>query len=446
MKIHLEKSGGFLGLKKHFKVDLSKLSEEIASEIREHVKALDFFKMPGKIAVKKEKKQMDNFVYSLTVEENNLKHTVNFAAEAMSPELSRLVARIMETRDSNKFGIIPPHIVEGILKNGTSAQRAWAENILMPSDFVRVQRQNLFEIVIPKALLRERQKSRIIYTAENKPRIPGKIIREEGEGPVKDIAANEAYDYLGCTYDFYFEILKRRSIDDADLPLEATVNFRENPREGYSNAFWDGERMIFGNGDDHLPKKERLFNRFTIDLDVIGHELTHGMVQFEIQLNYEDQAGALHESFADVFGSMIKQWKAGEKAIDADWLVGENLFTKNVKAKAIRSLKAPGTAYDDPVLGGKDPQPSHMRDYLDTDSDNGGVHINSGIPNHAFYLAAAGFDGYSWEKTGKIWYEALKELKPKGTFSEFARHTIKVSDAKEKAVIKNAWEKVGVKV
>src|SRR5438045_1918371 len=128
--------------------------------------------------------------------------------------------------------------------------------------------------------------------------------------------------------------------------------------------------MVCGDGDGAL------FNRFTIALDVIAHELTHGVTQTEAQLEYRGQSGALNESMSDVFGSLVKQWAGNQTARQADWLIGAGLFTPTVKGAAIRSMKAPGTAYDDPVLGA-DPQPADMANYVTTRADNGGVHINS---------------------------------------------------------------------
>ncbi len=100
---------------------------------------------------------------------------------------------------------------------------------------------------------------------------------------------------------------------------------------------------------------------------------------------------------SDVFGSLVKQYQLQQTAGEADWLIGQGLLTENVKGIALRSMKAPGTAYDDPVLG-KDPQPAHMKDYVNTVSDNGGVHINSGIPNHAFYVVATELGGFGGKK------------------------------------------------
>src|SRR5678815_4747497 len=130
--------------------------------------------------------------------------------------------------------------------------------------------------------------------------------------------------------------------------------------------------------------------------------------RYEAKLTYSQHPGALNESMSDVFGSLVKQYSLNQSAADADWLIGAGLLAAGVNGVALRSMKAPGTAYDDRVLG-KDPQPAHMKDYVNTISDNGGVHINSGIPNHAFYVVATELGGFAWEKAGKIWYVALKD-------------------------------------
>src|SRR3990172_275964 len=226
------------------------------------------------------------------------------------------------------------------------------------------------------------------------------------------------------------------------MRLDSTVHYRI----GYDNAFWDGEQMVYGDGDENLPVEERLFNRFTIALDVIGHELTHGVTQFEAKLMYSQQPGALNESMSDVFGSLVRQYQLAQTAAEADWIIGKGLLTANVNGVGIRSMKAPGTAYDDPVLG-KDPQPAHMKDYVNTISDNGGVHINSGIPNHAFYVTAIEIGGQSWEKAGKIWYVTLRDkLKRNAAFGTAAFHTFQSAGelygkgSLEQKAVKAGWK------
>ena len=284
---------------------------------------------------------------------------------------------------------------------------------------------------------------RTVYDAQNGRRLPGVVRREEGDPETRDPAVDEAYDGLGATRDLYFEEYGRNSIDGEGMDLVATVHYGRE----YNNAFWDGRQMVFGDGDGDL------FNRFTIAIDVIGHELTHGVTEHEAGLIYWGQAGALNESVSDVFGSLIKQFHANETAADADWLIGEGLLADGVNGIALRSMKAPGTAYDDPDLG-EDPQPAHMRDYVRTLEDNGGVHINSGIPNHAFYLTAMELGGYAWEVAGHIWYETLASpaLRRAAQFQRFATLTVTVAQqlygpsGREQRAVRNGWAGVGITV
>jgi Zn-dependent metalloprotease len=267
----------------------------------------------------------------------------------------------------------------------------------------------------------------------------GVLVRSEGQPAVSDVAVDEAYDGLGATFDFYLAAYDRNSIDDEGLPLKAYVHYGQN----YDNAFWDGSEMVFGDGDGDL------FERFTIALDVIGHELTHGVTEDEAGLVYSNQSGALNESISDVFGSLVKQYAKKQSAADADWLIGEGLFTSNVQGRALRDMANPGTAYDDDVLG-KDPQPASMADYVQTNQDNGGVHINSGIPNRAFYLAATTLGGNAWEKAGQVWYDTIRDPRLRATarFTTFAKLTVRNAQialgADGAAAVKDAWTTVGV--
>jgi Zn-dependent metalloprotease len=244
----------------------------------------------------------------------------------------------------------------------------------------------------------------------------------------------------------YNEVYERNSIDDKGMDLVSVVHYLK----GYDNAFWNGERMVYGDGDEDLPEAERLFNRFTIAIDVIGHELTHGVTQYEAKLAYQNQSGALNESFSDVFGSLVKQRVQNQKATEADWIIGAGLFTANVNGLGIRSMKSPGTAYDDPVLG-KDPQPGHIKDFVNTTADNGGVHINSGIPNRAFYGVARELGGFAWEKAGKIWYVTLRDkLNQSSDFQAAATLTFETAgelfgeNSAEQNAEKKGWEEVGI--
>jgi Zn-dependent metalloprotease len=344
------------------------------------------------------------------------------------------------------FCILPPYLLRSVVQNGSPAQRAAANATLAFDNTFRALRASL-AAQIPPAQRRRRVlgltavKQRTIYTANNAEPLPGTPVRSEGAAPTGDLAADEAYDGLGSTWDFYYEVFKRNSIDDEGMPLLATVHYGQ----GYNNAFWNGRQMVFGDGDGQL------FNRFTIALDVIGHELAHGVTEDEAGLVYMFQPGALNEHCSDCFGVCIKQRVLNQTAHEADWLIGAGLLGPTVNGVALRSMKEPGTAYDDPVLG-KDPQPAHMDNYVDTWQDNGGVHINSGIPNRAFYLAATAIGGYAWEKAGRIWYETLRDIRltsePK--FEQFAQLTIAVAGqlygagSTEQKAVGDAWAQVGV--
>ena len=286
------------------------------------------------------------------------------------------------------------------------------------------------------------QKQRTVYDAQHTTNLPGKLVRSEGQAASSDVAVNEAYDFCGATYDFYTNAYNRNSIDDKGMRLDSSVHYDQE----YDNAFWDGQQMVYGDGDGTI------FERFTKCIDVVGHELTHGVTAATANLDYQDQPGALNESISDVFGSLVKQMNNNQTADQADWLIGEGLFLPSVNGVALRSMKAPGTAYDDPQLG-KDPQPADMAHYVNTRSDQGGVHTNSGIPNHAFYLVATELGGFAWERAGRIWYEALtKRLTSSSNFQDAADNTFAAAGdlygvgSDEQKAVQNGWHGVGIKV
>ncbi|WP_415855517.1 M4 family metallopeptidase [Sinomonas sp. G460-2] len=284
---------------------------------------------------------------------------------------------------------------------------------------------------------------REISDAENSEALPGRLVRKEGQAAVDDGDVNRAYDGLGATYEFLEDSFGRSSLDGAGLALEGTVHYGS----GYDNAFWDGSRMVFGDGDG------KVFNSFTSSLSIIAHELGHGLLQYTTNLAYEGQSGALNESFADVIGVLVEQHASGQSADQAAWIVGEGIFARGVKGVGVRSLKAPGTAYNDPVLG-NDPQPAHMDGFVRTRDDNGGVHLNSGIPNHAFYLAATALGGPAWERAGRVWFETVAQgrLPADVDFRGFARETVLVArqlfgrESAEERAVRDGWRGVGITV
>ncbi|GAA1916467.1 hypothetical protein GCM10009737_17410 [Nocardioides lentus] len=262
--------------------------------------------------------------------------------------------------------------------------------------------------------------------------LPGRVVRSAGDPPSGDVAVDEAAEGVEASLALFAEAFGRDSYDGRGGPVSATVHYGQD----YVNAFWDGTQLVFGDGDGEV------FDRFTVAIDVVAHEFSHAVVQHTADLVYEGQSGALNESVCDVFASCLVQRRRGETAAEADWLIGRGLFLPGVEARALRDMARPGTAYDDPAVG-RDPQVGHLDDYVVTAEDNGGVHLNSGIPNRAFHLAATAIGGRSWETAGPIWYAALTSVGPRADFAGFAAATVAAAGDRVDAV-RGAWEQVGV--
>ncbi|KAI1819469.1 metalloprotease [Xylaria intraflava] len=284
---------------------------------------------------------------------------------------------------------------------------------------------------------------RAVYDAHNdddEADLPGTVLRIEGQKAVSDLAANQAFDNAGNVLRFYKEIFNWDSIDNKNENVISSVHFGK----AYENAFWDPEiaQMVYGDGHEFL-------GHFTNAVDVIGHELTHAVTEHTSPLNYTGQSGALNEHVSDAFGIMVKQWVQNETADEADWLIGEECLMPGVKGVALRSMKAPGTAYNDRRFG-RDPQPDNFKDYRPVNDDNGGVHLYSGIPNKAFYLASVAFGGYSWEKAGRIWWETMMsgQIPARCNFIQFADVTVDKAEelfgASAATIVRKAWNEVGV--
>jgi Zn-dependent metalloprotease len=339
--------------------------------------------------------------------------------------------------------IVPPHIFERVLRTGSQEEREAAIGTLSIDHSIRLTRaQNAALAAQPvrRAVAAPGGRGvvhRTIYDALHRnDQQATRILRDEGQPEARDDSANQAYDALGDTYRFYWDVLSRDSIDDAGMSLLGEVHFGHR----YDNAFWDGRRMMFGDGSGTM------FTGFTSAIEVVGHELTHGVTQSTLNLLYTGQSGALNESISDVFGCLVKQYKLGQTADQATWLIGEGILGPAMHGVALRSMKAPGTAYDG------DEQPATMSGFVNTTSDNGGVHTNSGIPNHAFYLAATAIGGKAWERAGRIWFQvmALRAVPPDAQFHTFAAATVTTASALfgptsvEAKAVADAWAQVGV--
>jgi Zn-dependent metalloprotease len=277
-------------------------------------------------------------------------------------------------------------------------------------------------------------KRRTVYDSGEQQSLPptGSLVRGEGDPAVADAAVNEAYDNAGTAYDFYEAIFGRNSVDGRGMRLDLFVHYGTN----FANARWDGSEVLFGDGDGVL------YTGFAAAPDLVAHELTHGVTQNAVPggLVYQGQSGGLNESISDVFGSMAKQWRNNQTVDQADWLMGVGIVVPQF-GQALRSMADPGNRdltylFDDQI--------AKMSDYRD-DID---IHDTSGIANHAFYLAATAFGGYSWDKAGKIWYAALPMLTPNAKFADAAAATITAAKnlfgQAEADVVANAWTQVEV--
>lgn len=349
--------------------------------------------------------------------------------------------------------IAPPDVLAAVAEHGTAEQRRAALRTLAASAALRAQRATVgnvmrqpnLEIGQLEFIAPPPGERRTVYDVQHggDRDLPGRKVRGEGEPASSDKAVNDAHDGADVTYRFYKDALGRESIDGRGMEMISSVHYGTY----FDNAFWTGSQMVYGDGSGQTFKRGAL----TEDIAVIAHELTHGVTQMTAGLEYHKQSGALNESFSDVFGSLVKQHHLGQAASEADWLIGAGILGNALQGEALRSMKDPGTAHE------YDRQPGNMDGYVDLpddndpNNDNGGVHLNSGIPNRAFYLAATAIGGNAWEQAGRIWYVTLTDhLEPTSDFRAAADATMTVAGellgvggAAHQAV-SGAWKEVGV--
>lgn len=326
--------------------------------------------------------------------------------------------------------IVPPYILEQLAKQGIkSCKLALIETQRIAQDR---------NIAINYLLQRQDNLvngKRIVYDCLNEYRQKAKLARSEGEDMVEDQAVNFAYNHSGYVRKYFKDSFELNSLDGKGMPIISNVHYGK----GYNNAFWDGDEITYGDGDGTQ------FLNFVSGIDVVAHELTHGITQFLGNLEYKGQSGALNEHFSDVFATIIKQKYLTQETSEADWLIGDTVVGNEFPGKAIRSMKAPGTANE------FDSQPDHMDNYYSGASDNYGVHINSGIPNKAFYLScmAIGIADCSL-----IWFQTLNQLWRTANFNDMLVVITKVTRnlMKEKKVcsiadtaIVESFSTVGIK-
>jgi Zn-dependent metalloprotease len=299
--------------------------------------------------------------------------------------------------------IIPPVMVDNLKKNGVDIGKGTinADKNFRLRRILKQQSLEMQGVVQPLV----GNANRNIFDCQHTTNRQLALMRNEGSVAVADASVNNAYDFSGKVREFFKTVLGWNSIDNNGLDMILNVHYSNK----YNNAFWDGTQMTFGDGDGVI------FKDFTNSLDVTGHEMSHGVVQYTANLTYNKQSGALNEHYADALGIAVKQFALGQTALTSDWLIGADIMGPQLQGMAIRSMKSPGTAYNSPLLG-KDPQPDNMSKIYTGAADNGGVHINSGIPNKVFYLVAIGIGTM---ETAKLWFETLKVLKPTTNFNSF---------------------------
>jgi Zn-dependent metalloprotease len=270
-----------------------------------------------------------------------------------------------------------------------------------------------------------------VFNCKQGTTLPGVAVRAPGN----DATSKRAFAETAAVATFYEQLFGRNSVDDAGKTLMSSVHFSVR----YNNAFWNGTQMVYGDGDGDI------FVDFTKASDVIGHELTHGVTQFSAQLEYSDEPGGLNESVSDVFGSMFRQWRRGETVDKADWLIGKEIIGRGAKTRGFECLRDMSNPAAKHCLA---PQPTHFSQFR----PGMDPHESSGIPNLAFYNAAIAIGGYSWQKAGKIWYEALTGSGPQPNMKmkAFAQRTRKVAktlfsrDTTTFAAVDKAWKQVGL--
>lgn len=299
---------------------------------------------------------------------------------------------------------VPPHVLDNLAKDKREDVRKNARLTVQQSSLSRKNRSAKrisMELFTPAAPAGEG--ARKVYDCEETWVQRVRQVRVENDDKINEKSVDTVFESAGLVRAF-FRGLDRNSYDNAGSDIIMNVHFGKN----YNNAFWDGDELTFGDGDGTI------FKDFTQSLDVVAHEFAHGVTQFTADLEYQSQSGALNESFSDVFGSAITQHVNGQDAGTADWLIGDEIMGPDLYGESLRSMKSPGTAYDNAIMG-KDPQPDHMNNYYSGPDDNQGVHLNSGIPNKAFYLVAMQI---GTDKAARIWYHALQNLWATADFND----------------------------
>jgi bacillolysin len=290
------------------------------------------------------------------------------------------------------------------------------------------------------------------YDAQNSKKLPGTLFVDPNSDGAWNLAGRtspgqpagvDAHYYANVTDDFYQKVFKRNSLDGKGIQMVSTAHFDKN----YNNAFWNGSQITYGDGDGTT------FIELSGGLDVATHEFTHGVTDFTSDLVYQGESGALNESFSDMMGNS-SEFFAAEKP---DWQIGEDVYRGTTTVPGFRNMADPA----------EDGDPDYYTERYTGKKDSGGVHTNSGIPNHAYYLVVNGGSN-AGEKRGhthkgpvvtgiglaaaeQIFYRGFTSLPSTATMSQARQTTVKAAEARygvgsrQATSTRDAWEAVGVR-
>jgi Zn-dependent metalloprotease len=351
-------------------------------------------------------------------------------------------------KHNHRCTIIPPHVEEQIKQR---APQHWSEeNDTLTQELKEKRKKKRDDVAGAKGGAKGKPSgsggndggesntgARNVYDCGTRTKLRRGLKRGEGDPESSDSVINTSYDNAGYIREFFKTQYGWESFDNTNSDLHLNCHYGRS----YNNAYWDGDDMVFGDGDGVL------FTNFANSLDVTAHELTHGVVQYTAGLIYNGQSGALNEHMADVFGVVIRQHIEGQSSdpVNANWLIGDTIMGPTLQGQAIRNMKNPGTAYDNEYMG-KDPQPDHMDNYYTGSGDNYGVHINSGIPNKVFYLMSVSLG--DTVVAAKLWFETLKTMVANDNFETFKNKLVMKAEelhlTEGKTMVHTAFSQVGL--
>lgn len=272
-----------------------------------------------------------------------------------------------------------------------------------------------------------------VYDCRHTQTLPGTPVANPGGAA--DLTAKRTFAETTNVAKFYHDVFGRNSIDNHGMTMMSSIHYGNN----FNNAMWNGHQMVYGDGDGSL------FIDFTNGDDVIGHELTHGVTQNSLQLNYAGDAGGLNESISDCFGSMFRQWEKGQDTAQADWLIGHDIMGPTATARGYTCLRDMANPAASHCLAPQPTQYSQITPGMDP-------HYSSGPPNLAFCTACKTLGGKSWERIGQVWYRSLTGFgpTPNMTMKAFAdrtrqvAHTMYSSTPAVAAAVDQGWRHVGL--